>query len=364
MKRLMMAVGLALALALPQAAFGQTQSCKEFRDSIIRMERDSVRPPGWLNLDSYLRLIYDAYCVKDPTPDLPAEYWYRADGTSTGVKVGDGPPPGAAYATTKEIGDFCLGIAGDLIRTKQGRTVRAGMDPSICALLHAGTQRGPAPRPAEPLPPFAVGLDGGPYTLNPQCLGVLNQFGNDLALDDERAEQRPGWLATMQGHCPDLLAAVERRTGARAEGNPSRFWQSFGQLLSSGFAPPGQTQMSVGDVAADPGWQKMCRQAEANMNTCAESQAGMRSLGTQPWGATGQAGAFNECRILYGQVVGMCNGTTGAAARAAGTKEQRRAAATRKPPEQPPLASGMSPQCQQLVSNYVCLLYTSDAADE
>lgn len=361
MKRLIVIV--AALLALPQAALGQSQSCKEFRDSIIRMERESVRPPGWLNVDSYLRLIYQAYCIDHPTPEMPVEYWYRADGTSTGVKVGEGRPPGAAYATTKEVGDHCLSIAGPLIRTKQGRSARAGMDPSICALLYGGQGDRTKPAKAEPLPPFAVGLDGGPYNVGPQCLGVLNQFGNDLALDDERADQRPGWLATLQGHCPDLLAAIERRTGARAEGNPQRFWQGFGQLVLSGFAPPGQQQMSVGDIAADPGWQKMCRQAEDNMNSCARSQANMRSIGTEPWGTTGQAGAFNECRILYGQVVGMCNGTTGAAAQAAGTKAQRQSAATRQPrAQQPPLAAQMSAQCQKLVSDYVAAAQAGDGA--
>ncbi|UYN94231.1 MAG: hypothetical protein KIT25_19650 [Enhydrobacter sp.] len=359
MKRLIAAA----LLALPLQVQAQSKSCGEFRDSIIRMESESVRPPGWLSVDSYLRLIYQAYCIDHPTPEMPVEYWYRADGTSTGVKVGEGRPPDAAYATTKDVGDHCLSIAGPLIRTKQGRTARAGIDPSICALLNGGLRDRSNPPKAAPLPPFAVGLDGGPYDLNPQCLGVLNQFGNDLAFDDERADQRPGWLATLQGHCPDLLAAIERRTGARAEGNAQRFWQGFGQLVLSGFAPPGQTQPSVGDVAADPGWQKMCRQAEVNMNKCAESQANMRSLKTTPWGTTGQAGAFNECRILYGQVVGMCNGTTGAAARTAGTKTQRPSTAARQPPApQPALAAQMSPQCQKLVSDYVAAAQAGDGA--
>ena len=368
-----LALSAAVLIVAPRAAEAQSESCKEFRQSIVRMERESPRPPGWLNLDAYLRIVYDSYCVKDPTPDLATEYWYRADGTSTGVPArGSNRPADGAYATTREIGDFCLRQAGDLIRDRFGRSVRAGMDPSICALLHAGTQAKPAAVPAEPLPPFPVALDGGPYTLPPPCLGVLNQAGNDAALGVDRPGQRAGWQAILQSNCPDLLAGIERRTGARADRDPARFWPALGQLLLSGFSPGGPSAMSPAAVAADPGFQRMCREAEANMNTCALNQANMRSVDTAPLGTTGQAGAFNQCRILYGQVAGMCQSTTGRAVQVAATPpplvapQSAPSAASRSQPQQQSqqqaAGQAMSPQCQQLVSGYIAAARAGDGA--
>lgn len=359
------AVVLGIVSLSPHVASAQSASCKDFRASILRMEHQSPRPPGWLNLDTYLRLLYDSFCIKDPTPERPAIFWYRADGTSTGVPTTSATRPAhGAYATTQTIGDYCLKQAGELIRNKLGQSVRAGMDPSICAVLYAGIEGKPSAVPAEPLPPLPVGLDGGPYAIGPHCLAALNEAGNDLVLGNERAAQRSSWLATMQQHCPDFLRALERRTGARADREPARFWQGYGDLLASGFSPT--SQMAPAAVAADPGFQRMCREAEANMNICEQRQAGMRSIGTEPMGTRGQAGAFNDCRILYGQVAGMCQTTTGRALQTAAAQSRQPAPAV-QPRQQPqPQAqsgqTGPGPQtrCQQLVSGYVAAAQAGD----
>lgn len=368
MQRSWASVTLAVALGIlplsSHVAKAQSASCRDFRESILRMERQSPRPPGWLNLDTYLRLIYDPYCVKDPTPERPVTHWYRADGTSTGVPTTSAHRPAdGAYATTQRIGDYCLKQAGELIRNKLGQSVRAGMDPSICALLYAGIESKPSAVPAEPLPPLPVGLDGGPYAIGPHCLAALNEAGNDLVLGNERAAQRSNWLATMQQHCPDFLRALERRTGARADREPARFWQGYGELLASGFSPA--SQMAPAEVAADPGFQRMCREAEANMNVCEQRQAGMRSIGTEPMGTRGQAGAFNDCRILYGQVAGMCQTTTGRALQTAAARARQLVPAPQPQPQaQPqrsrPPAPAMTAQCQQLVSSYVAAARAGD----
>jgi hypothetical protein len=355
----------ALVSLSPHVASAQTASCKDFRESILRMENQSPRPPGWLNLDTYLRLLYDSFCIKDPTPERPVTYWYRADGTSTGVPSSSANRPAdGAYATTQRIGDYCLKQAGELVRNKLGQSVRAGMDPSICAVLFAGIEGKPSAVPAEPLPPLPVGLDGGPYAVGPHCLAALNEAGNDLVLGNERAAQRSTWLATMRQHCPDFLHALERRTGARADREPARFWQGYGELLASGFSPA--SQMSTGQVAADPGFQRMCREAEANMNICEQRQANMRSIGTEPMGTRGQAGAFNDCRILYGQVAGMCQTTTGRALQTAAAQARQPAAATQarqqpQPQAQPGQSQPAQPtKCQQLISGYVAAAQAGD----
>jgi hypothetical protein len=381
------AIGVAIAAVLlaPGAAWADAKLCSEFRNNIIRMENESVRPPGWFNLDTYLRLLYKADCVDFPTAAPELEYWYDIHGNSTGVVAGPGAPrpKDGAYTTTEEIGTACAG-------EKPG-------NPSMCALLKGVEKTCAAPRDdrqaklcrwslidtgtrtpppkGDELPPMKVALDGGPFELDPACMGVLTSFGNDLALDDSRAADRPGWLGTMQSHCPDLLAALERRTGAKAQKNPAQFWPDFGQLLLSGFAPPGPTQQPIGSITADPGFREMCRQAKNNMDTCEKRQNNMRSVGTDDVGTTSQAGAFNSCRILYGQVYAMCNSSDLAAQRLASrlpkpppppAKPVQQATAPAANPGQsrspPSGAPGMSPQCQALVRNYVAAAQANDGA--
>src|SRR5579872_3439214 len=117
------AIGVATAVAvlLPGFAWADAKLCSEFRQNIIRMETESVRPPGWFNLDTYLRLLYKADCVDFPTEAAVPEYWYDIHGNSTGVPATAGRPPGGAYTTTEAIGTACAG-------EKPG-------NPSMCAML-------------------------------------------------------------------------------------------------------------------------------------------------------------------------------------------------------------------------------------
>ena len=355
MRRLLRAVALGLGVAAvvsvsgPAGASGNP-GCDKFRQSIIDMESGSVRPPGWFNLDTYLRLLYQGMCITNPTRPPAPEYWYRADGTPTGVPSTETPPADAAYATTEEIGRACAGADPG--------------NPSMCALLRGAAAACAAPRDerqrklcvllqmetgpvragpkGDELPPLTVGLDGGPYRLDRECLGVLTQFGDDLAAN-AKAGQQQGWLETMQAHCPDLLAALERRTGANAQRDPARFWPAFGQILLSGFAPAGRAApASVAAVAGDPGFQRMCAQADANMHICEQRLNNMRSVGTKETGGVSQAGAFNDCRLLYGQVLNMC--------RASGVVMQ---------PAQSAMTE-MSPKCQVLVKEYIAAAQAQD----
>jgi hypothetical protein len=343
-------------------------SCKEFRDSIVKMEEASIRPPGWFALDSHLRAIYQSHCIDNPTPKRPIEYWYRADGTSTGVRTaseGEGAkapprPADAAYATTKEIGDACLKVAS----TK----TRVGLDPSICALsqgaiaacanpvdnqkrshcamiLGSPSKVAAIPR-GEALPPLGVGLEGGPFVLDQECQNVLRQFGDDLALDDRGAQNRGGWLATMRAHCADFLDAIEKRAGIKA-GDPTRFWPAFGELLLQGFATPQQMQEQkrqggLGFINQNPDFRRMCETAALHMNTCAKHQQGMRSAGNAgpPGTATEgvQVGTFDECRQLYQSVHNMCATTT--------LQAERVASAQVKPAPKPQPAAQPQPQSQ------------------
>jgi len=363
---------LSITLGAAPARASANPACDQFRKSIVDMEAASVRPPGWFNFDSYLRLLYRSMCIISPTRPPPSEpeYWFDIDGNSTGVPATEERPKDGAYITTAAIGDKCAG-------TKPG-------NPSMCALLtgvaaacanprdaqqeklcklmliETGTV-GTAPKGDE-LPPFAVGLDGGPYELDAACIGALTGYGNDLALDngptdndDQAADKRQGWLDTLQSHCPDFLAALQRRTGADPQREPAKFWPAFGDLLLSGFAPPPPPDaqpVTIASVAGDPGFQRMCAAADANMRICEQRQNDMRSIGTDDTGVVSQAGAFNDCRLLYGQVLGMCQATGNAA--------QRFAARGGAAPAPADPMSGMSARCQALVKDYIAAAQAND----
>jgi hypothetical protein len=381
-------------------------SCKEFRDRIVEMEdAGAARPPGWFVFDQNLRRLYQSFCIDHPTRTRPVEYWYREDGTSTGVRTtGENGAPAperpkdGAYATTQEIGDACLKAAGPLITDQRGRKIRAGLDPSLCALdrgviatcinpidnklrTDCAMVLGPDHKVAaipkgEALPAIAVGLDGGPYVLGQECQSVLQAIG---AMDDSMAQHRPQWLQVMQAKCPDFLAAIERRAGAKS-GDAARFWPAFAQLVLNGFPTPQQVdkQRTLGDIANDGHFKQMCNQARENMNTCELRQKNMRTAGTTgDDGTAGQAGAFNDCRILYAGVANMCTQTEGQAERIAALAKPappkpqppqqpqqlaKPADNQSRPPPQPAAPPQMSAQCQQLVANYVQAAQANDGA--
>lgn len=74
---------------------------------------------------------------------------------------------------------------------------------------------------------------------------------------------------------------------------------------------PGVPASSNAALGADPGFQRMCGEAQRNFNTCTVRRENMSSIGTTQQGGTGQAGAFYECQKLYDGVLQMCRAVTG-----------------------------------------------------
>ncbi|MBS0523812.1 MAG: hypothetical protein JSS04_09260 [Proteobacteria bacterium] len=375
-------------------------NCADFRQKIIAMEAPGeIRPPGWFQLDLYLRQLYQTDCIDHPTRQPPKEYWYRADGTSTGVPADDkhGRPTDGAYTTTQEIGDYCLKQAGTLIPESRGTgKVRAGLSPSICAMAGnlrqacaqpvddqerrqcatiLGDTKASLPPPGAALPPMQVGLDGGPYTLTSTCSALLGRLSGDPNADQAPAEEKGRWLQILNNECPDFLAALERRVGATPGKDPSTFWPAVAGLILNGFPPPGGRNLSTADINADPGFQRMCGEARTNQQKCVDRFNNIASFGSNP-GSIAQAsgdsqrGAFAECARLYGNVLQMCQATGSVAPRVL-ARLQPPPPPKPAPPPQPAKPSGgdsrpppqqpqMSAQCQQLVSNYVAAAQAHD----
>lgn len=295
------------------SAAADTQSCADFRKTILDMESRSVRPPGWVMLDSIVRWQYARDCVLSPTRKAEREYWFRIDGSPTGVKAtcvdaGESDcvyrPEDGAYAATPEIGAFCAKTT----------------NPSMCAMVKR---------------------------VEAACLKPVD------------TQERVQCESILGGRVPDLPPASEPMP-------------PIADLL----APKGAKapQMPDAQVAADPGFQRMCQQADANFNTCATRRQNMTTLGTGGLGSDGQAGAFYQCQRLYQGVLNMCHSTKIVAAKtmpaapvappppptrpADGTAHS---APPPKPPA-PPQQPQMSAQCQQLVSNYVGAAQANDGA--
>ena len=142
-------------------------------------------------------------------------------------------------------------------------------------------------------------------------------------------------------------------------------------------APKGANAPAMPDakVAADPGFQRMCAQADANFNTCAQRRQDMTTFGTGGLGSDGQAGAFYQCQRLYQGVLNMCHSTKIVAAKTApavppAAKPAAPPQANKAEPPNPgrsmappqPQPPPMSAQCQQLVSNYVGAAQANDGA--
>jgi hypothetical protein len=312
MRRFGVALGLLVAqfLLLAAPVLADQQSCTQFRDSILRMERESVRPPGWVHLDGYLRRLYAKECIMAPTRRADAEYWYREDGSPLGVRADQPRPDDGAFSTTPEIAAACA------------RSIP--FNPGMCAMMK--------------------GLEAA-------CLKPV---------DTQQRVQCEGILA---GRVPDLPPASEALPPIADLIGPAR-----------ATAP----QLSTPAIQADPGFQRMCREANDNFNTCTTRRQNMTSAGTPGLGSTGQAGAFMQCQQVYQGVLNMCAATKIAAtappppspakppvapppARPAdGTAHSAPPPAPK--PQAPPPQPQMSAQCQQLVSNYVGAAQANDGA--
>jgi len=307
------AFSILVAHLLSGAALADVQGCADLRKSILEMESTSVRPPGWVMLDSMVRWQYARDCVLSPTRKAEREYWFRIDGSPTGVKATcverdetgcTTRPEDGAYAATPEIGSFCA------------RTT----NPSMCAMVKR---------------------------LEAACLKPVD------------TQERAQCESILGGRVPELPPASEPMP-------------PIADLL----APKGANapQMPDAKVAADPGFQRMCRQADTNFNSCAQRRQDMTTAGTGGLGSDGQAGAFYQCQRLYQSVLNMCHSTRIVAARTApaapAAPPPKAAPAPAKPadgtahsaPPPPPQQPQMSAQCQQLVSTYVGAAQANDGA--
>ena len=369
-------------------ARADSESCREFRENIVRMEASSVRPPGWYKLDYYLRLQYGITCASQIT-DRPREkeWWHRSDGTNTGYPA-DGPrPDDGAYATTEEIGARCAGAAPSSSTCALLLGVeKSCRDPSVpythskkvCDILF-GKDRAldddyVAPGSGD-LPDLTVTVDGRAYTVPPSCIEVLRRL-EDGASDSLRGD------TTLQKNCPELLAALQRRTGKSPE-DPSQFWPALRDLVQSGFAPPGTPSTGPASILNDPGYRRMCEQAERNMGICDQRERQYRGNLNE------DADQFAQCRQQYARVVDMCRntrlaslpaprpGATAPPPQPAKATPPPKAAAPAKPPPQDKATPGqsrpppktqaaapqppaMSPQCQKLVGDYVAAARAKD----
>lgn len=385
------------------------QSCAQYRDAIIRMETESVRPPGWFALDQHLRALYRQDCLINPTRQPPTEYWFTEEGKPTGVKAsGADRPADGAYATTPEINERCvergLKEPGMCVMIENLRAACANpVDTQVrnhCKSILGKDQKPSLPPPGEELPPISVGLDGGPYTLSANCDALLGRLSGDPLLDSASTTERAHWQQIMRSECPDFLDALKRRTGVDPDKDPGRFWPAVGELAFNGFAPPGTPPHTLASVTADPGWQRMCNDAAKHQQTCVQRLNNMRSLAPQPAQSTygqgspdagnspdpvitsnpadrdktSQTGAFAQCAALYGQVLNMCKATENVARKTAArlpppapakpasppASQQPNPGRSMAPPQAQPQPPQMSPQCQQLVSNYIGAAQAND----
>ncbi len=291
-----------------------SQSCIDYRQAIVNLETSSGPHVGGLSFDLYLRQLYQHDCIDNPGYRHPPEYWYRLDGSATGVELGKGEHPAdGAYATTKEHAKACEGMSS----------------PSVCALALDADDAGGKVKydRADELPPLGLTIGGSAYSADASCLNALQTLGAQDKADytgsrSLRAAARARLAVwAMQTHCPDLLAQFERQIGISAPADdPSkqnrapepdvvRFGEGAGSLVRSGFdgAAASTPSASVANAASDPGFQEMCRQADQNMKRC------RAQVGTPTRAPAGQTGAFNDCANLYGQVVAMCRATGNAA---------------------------------------------------
>ena len=317
----MLALAAGLAGIASTDARADTESCTQFRNNILYMESTSVRPPGWIMLDGYLRRLYASACVSAPTRRADAAYRYREDGTPLGIRADFTPlnwdkdypyrPDGAAYTTTPEIASACANALP--------------FNPGMCAMMK--------------------GLEAA-------CLKPVD------------TQQRTQCAALLEGRTPDLPP-------------PSEPLPPIADLL--GPARAGAPQLSNAEIRADAGFQRMCADADNNFKICTMRRANMASLGDGQGGGgnatTGQAGAFAQCQTIYSGVLNMCAATKVPMPRSSYAVPPAAAPKAAPPPPQPaagnqpqhssappPAAPQMSAQCQALVKNLVAAAESNQGA--
>jgi hypothetical protein len=340
-------------IAMPsREARADAQSCIDLRAKIVAMDATSSNLPGYLPLRAQLASLYKRLCSGD-SPTQAQEYWYSLDGKKLGP-VEKGRPDKAAYATTDNIGRACA----------------SAVNPSMCALSHGAFSLCANPPDAEttagckvlgayptvsdseigsdapPLPPLTVTLDGQSFTLPTDCANVLANIAEDppenrqkqhVSLRYKMLDQNR--IEILQGSCPDFLAALEHRLGRSAAQDPSQFWPALYPVVTASFPPPGAV------ASASPAMPlAICEEAQSNMNMCKQRWNEMGAVGEASHGTSGQAAAFRDCYLLYEKVVGMCRISNKSLPRSSPQTAQ----------------SGLSPQCQTLVQNYIAAAQAND----
>jgi len=352
------------------ASPSEAGNCADLRNNIAAMDAQSNAMPGYLGLRVQLASIYNRLCGSSPSQRN--EYWYTIDGKKLGPVDAGNRPANAAYAATADVGDQCAGAANPgMCALAAGAFGNCKTPPSdlssACAV--AGGYGDPSDTVAatggDPLPNAKLTIGGKTYDVPNACAQALARAGDG------------GRTFNVIKACPDdLLAALGQAEGKDAGTDPTAVLNGLGPLLTKGFAPPGAAPKGGFDQA-------FCAQMENNAQVCKTRWDKMVSCPANPQqpclpqdnaNMTGQAGAFGECYKLYSSFAGMCRMNVN-------QRPQIAKASLPKPPppapkpappaapkpadhsgssSAPPQQSQMSPQCQQLVSNYVAASKAND----
>lgn len=300
-------------LFLPSVAMATP--CEDLVKSVLKMDAESVKPPGYFAMRRSLFTRGGAFCLDHRVP--ASEYWFDINGAPTGIR-GDQPrPANAAYSTTPEIAAACA-------RTNPGnpstcamemRVANACLHPqdndqrSLCVIVFGASGSPSGTTGFKGLPDQVVALDGRDYTVPAPCADILEQL-----VDNPGSAPSPNAATRMKADCPDFLAALERRIGTSTQQNATAFWAALDDLVISNFPPRGAPPVSAAGIAADPNFRRMCDQAAKFENQCRVNQGKMGAVGTTSTSTDLQAGDFNDCANVYGGVLKMCGRTTAAAA--------------------------------------------------
>jgi len=354
-------------------------NCTDLRNDIAAMDAQSNAMPGYIGMRVQLASLYNSLCGSSPAQRT--QYWYTADGRQVQPVSAGARPAGAAYAATADIGAQCAGSANpSMCALAAGAFGNCQTPPSdlqqACAV--PGGYGDPANTVAAtggpPLPDAQLTVGGKSYDVSDGCAQVLARISDGYATN-----------AQLNSCSGALLDALAQAAGAAR----SALATALGPVLQHGFAPAGAPPMGGFSAA-------FCQQMENNAQICKTRQNNMVSCiptgnAQQPCApqdntsTSGQAGAFGDCYQLYSRFAGMCRMNVNQRPQIAAASAPRTSAPTAQPakpatprptvnpsapaspkptanaaPPPAPAQPQMSPQCQQLVSNYVAAAQAND----
>jgi len=354
-------------------------NCTDLRNDIAAMDAQSNAMPGYIGMRVQLASLYNSLCGSSPAQRT--QYWYTADGRQLQPVSAGARPAGAAYAATADIGAQCAGSANpSMCALAAGAFGNCQTPPSdlqqACAV--PGGYGDPANTVAAtggpPLPDAQLTVGGKSYDVSDGCAQVLARISDGYATN-----------AQLNSCSGALLDALAQAAGAAR----SALATALGPVLQHGFAPAGAPSMGGFSAA-------FCQQMENNAQICKTRQNNMVSCiptgnAQQPCApqdntsTSGQAGAFGDCYQLYSRFAGMCRMNVNQRPQIAAASAPRTSAPTAQPakpatprptvnpsapaspkptanaaPPPAPAQPQMSPQCQQLVSNYVAAAQAND----